>query len=441
MKHARQKCSGAHSGLPEGWLAFLLILPAVLVILGISVYPIARTIWYSLFDLRLNHPTRSTTHFSYSLDVEQYCDGLNSLRSQLRKALSKSEDADEKTEIEALLEWLESSHEALFADEDHTTHFDAVQTLYDNFESVSDDALRYMTIAGDQIAKYADFRQETHSATNALAARDSAAQKALKKAAQAVDTLDFALVEPNFTGFGSYSRFFQDSRLWTSVANTVIFSFTAVAFELCVGLMLAMVMNRNFRGRGLVRASVLIPWSIPASTSALIWKFMYDGQYGVMAKLFATLGIISSPAVILTTRAGSLFGMIVSDIWKTSPFMALLLLAGLQTIDASLYEAAKVDGSTSVKSFFRITLPLLRPTILVAVLFRTMDTFKAFDLPSVMTYGANNTEFISLYSYKLMFAQMDFGSGATISIILFFMVFLLCMFYIKVLGADLFSNA
>ena len=135
-----------------------------------------------------------------------------------------------------------------------------------------------------------------------------------------------------------------------------------------------------------------------------------------------------------------MFGMIVSDVWKTSPFMALLLLAGLQTIDGTLYEAAKVDGCGKVRSFFSITIPLLKPTMLVSVLFRTMDTFKAFDLPSVMTNGANNTESISLYAYKLMFAQMDFGSGSAVSIILFIMVFCICMFYIKGLGADLFRS-
>lgn len=167
---------------------------------------------------------------------------------------------------------------------------------------------------------------------------------------------------------------------------------------------------------------------------------MYDGQYGIISKLFATLGIIPSAAFILTTREGSLFGMIVSDIWKTTPFMALLLLAGLQTIDATLYEAARVDGSGKFHSFFTITLPLLKPTILVSVLFRTLDTFKAFDLMSVMTNGANNTESISLYAYKVMFAQMDFGSGSTISILLFFMVLLICLFYIKVMGADLFKS-
>lgn len=118
-------------------------------------------------------------------------------------------------------------------------------------------------------------------------------------------------------------------------------------------MMLALLMNQNYKGRGLIRASVLIPWSIPASTSATIWKFMYDGQYGVIARLFAVLGIVPSAAWILTTRVGSLFGMIVSDVWKTSPFMALLLLAGLQTIDGTLYEAAKVDGCGKVRSFFR----------------------------------------------------------------------------------------
>ena len=437
----KTRTSGPRRGLSEGWLAFFLILPTAVVILSISVYPILRTVWYSLFDLRLNHPTRNSPHFSYSLDVEQYCDAYNSLQTQLNKSLKQLESQAEGREaVEALLESLNTFHEDLFSREDQANQFQLVKELYDRYEAVSSDAMKYMALSENAVSQYKEFCASLHETMSVFPEAWLSQSKALKKAVQAIDAFDFAIVEPNYQGFGNYTRYLQNSRLWASVLNTALFSFIAVAFETCVGIMLALVMNQRFAGRGIVRASVLIPWSIPASTSALIWKFMYDGQYGVVSRVLTAMGVIASPAIILTTRAGGLFGMILSDIWKTSPFMALLLLAGLQTIDGSLYEAAKVDGSTPVKSFFHITLPLLKSSILVAVLFRTMDTFKAFDLPSVMTYGANNTEFISLYAYKLMFAQMDFGSGSTISIVLFFMVFMICMFYIKVLGADLFKN-
>lgn len=442
MKKEARKPGSRGSGLSEGWLAFFLILPTAIVILCISVYPIFRTIWYSFFDLRLNHPTRNKTHFSYSLDLEQYCDALNSIQSQLKKAQNQVPEDDEKTslDIQEMLTLLDNFHNSLFTRKDREELYTTVQDYYDRYEAIADENIKYLSISDNELKDYKAFCASLHSTASSFSDESLSASKALKKSVQAIDTFDFALVEPNYLGLGNYIRYLQNNRLWNSIANTMIFSFIAVAFETCVGLILALIMNQRFVGRGLVRASILIPWSIPASTSALIWRFMYDGQYGVIAKALAALGIISSPAVILTSRAGGLFGMILSDIWKTSPFMALLLLAGLQTIDTTLYEAARVDGSTPIKSFFHITLPLLKSSMLVAILFRTMDTVKAFDLANVMTYGANNTEFMSLYAYKLMFAQMDFGTGSTISIILFIIVFLICMFYIKVLGADLFKN-
>lgn len=436
-RHGEKKRS---RGLSEGQLAALLVLPALLVIASIAVYPILRTVWYSLFDLRLNHPTRSSTYFSYSLDLEKYADSVYTLRSQLTKASEEAATPEAQRALANMADLLAEEEAALFCTEARQDTLAQVDALVASYAPVNDDQLRYMSVSSEEIEAFKTFLSLAGEAAQTALEIAPEAEKQLSRATQALDALSFAVVEPNFVGLDNYLRYLTDNRFWTAVANTSIFTVFAVGFELLFGILVALLMNQNFRGRGLIRASVLIPWSIPASTSATIWRFMYDGQYGIISKLFATLGIIPSAAFILTTREGSLFGMIVSDIWKTTPFMALLLLAGLQTIDATLYEAARVDGSGKLHSFFTITLPLLKPTILVSVLFRTLDTFKAFDLMSVMTNGANNTESISLYAYKVMFAQMDFGSGSTISILLFFMVLLICLFYIKVMGADLFKS-
>jgi len=438
MQHKQR---GVRKGLSEAQLGILLVLPALIIIACIAVYPILRTVYFSLFDLRLNHPTRNTPHFSYSLDLEKFCDGMYTMNLQLGRAIDKAETDEERAAAQTLLDAMVAHKDNLFNTQERQERYATVDQMVYNYQPVTDDELRYMPLSTQEIDSYRAFLADAHVLADQARSVAQGAVKQLDKAAQALDSFDFAVVEPNFVGLNNYASYLKNPRLWTAVANTSIFTVFAVSFELCVGMMLALLMNQSFKGRGLIRASVLIPWSIPASTSAIIWKFMYDGQYGIVAAAMGALGIIPEASFILTTRAGSLFGMIFSDIWKTSPFMALLLLAGLQTIDGNLYEAAKVDGSGRVHSFFHITLPLLKPTILVSLLFRTMDTFKAFDLPSVMTNGANNTESISLYAYKLMFAQMDFGAGSTISIILFCMVFLICLFYIKVMGADLFKSA
>ena len=440
MPHTGRATRQTKRGLSEGQLAVLLVLPVLIVIGCISVYPILKTLWYSMFDLRLNHPTRNDTHFTCSLDLEKYADGIYTFHTQLNKALEKASGDEEKQAVQALEDAVQSLEDQLFNTQERLDKLEQVNGLINAYQPVNDDQLRYMALSTDEAETLKTSLTEVKELAEKALQVSVSSSKQIGKAKQALDSLEFALVESNFVAFKNYSKYLTNPRLWSSVANTTIFTVFAVSFELTVGMMLAMLMNQNYKGRGLIRASVLIPWSIPASTSATIWKFMYDGQYGVIARLFAALGIVPSAAWILTTRVGSLFGMIVSDIWKTSPFMALLLLAGLQTIDGTLYEAAKVDGCGKVRSFFSITLPLLKPTMLVSVLFRTMDTFKAFDLPSVMTNGANNTESISLYAYKLMFAQMDFGSGSAVSIILFIMVFCICMFYIKGLGADLFRS-
>ncbi|MGZ4031133.1 MAG: carbohydrate ABC transporter permease, partial [Tumebacillaceae bacterium] len=228
-----------------------------------------------------------------------------------------------------------------------------------------------------------------------------------------------------------------------SLWNTMLFTVISVALELVLGLGIAVLINQQFRGRGLVRAAVLIPWAIPTVVSALMWKFLYDGQNGIVAHLLEKVSLIPNMGWLLTTKFGAMLSVILSDVWKTTPFMALLLFAGLQTIPQSLYEAAEVDGASRVQQFFKITLPLLKSSILVALLFRTLDAVRVFDLVYVLTGGgpANSTETISIYAYKTMFAQMNFGAGSALSVIVFLCVALISIGYIKILGAGLLGDA
>lgn len=190
----------------------------------------------------------------------------------------------------------------------------------------------------------------------------------------------------------------------------------------------------------MVRAAILVPWAIPTVVSAMMWKFLYDGQTGFVSHIFAKLHLIKNAGVLLTTHNGATFAAIFTDVWKTTPYMALLLLAGLQNIDKGVYEAANVDGANKIQSFFKITLPLLKPTILVALLFRTLDAFRVFDLIYVLTGGANSTETLSTLAYKTMFAQMEFGKGSTLSVVAFVCVAIISIAYVKILGADLLSG-
>jgi multiple sugar transport system permease protein len=162
----------------------------------------------------------------------------------------------------------------------------------------------------------------------------------------------------------------------------------------------------------------------------------------VMAKIFTEIGLIPNMGVLLTTKFWSMFAVIFADVWKTTPFMALLLLAGLQTIPQSLYEAAEVDGASKTQQFFKITLPMLKSTILVALLFRTLDAFRVFDRVYVLTGGgpANSTETISIFAYKTMFAQLNFGAGSALSVVVFICVALISLVFVKLLGSDLISD-
>jgi ABC-type sugar transport system permease subunit len=242
-----------------------------------------------------------------------------------------------------------------------------------------------------------------------------------------------------FVGLDNYLEAFGDPRFWGALGHTAFFAVTSVGLELLIGLWFALALNRAFRGRGLVRAAVLVPWAIPTVVSALLWRFMFEGQHGIVNAMLVQLGVAGEPLVWLIHPTLAWVPVILSDVWKTTPFVALLLLAGLQNIDASLYEAARIDGASGWRQFRHITLPLLKPAILVALIFRTLDAFRVFDLIYALTGGGpgTSTEPIALYTFNALLQNLQFGYGSALSVIVFLITFGLALLYIRFLGAEL----
>jgi len=235
----------------------------------------------------------------------------------------------------------------------------------------------------------------------------------------------------DFTGVQNYVLMFRNSEFAEGLKNTLIFTVVSVALEFVIGLAIALAINRAFRGRGLVRAAVLVPWAFPTVISAVMWRLMFQDQVGIIQYVASSLSLISEP--ILSDQTLLLIGAIMVDTWKTTPFMALLLLAGLQTISLELYEAARVDGASTIQRFFRITMPLLKPAILVAVLFRTLDAYRVYDLFWAMSN--RQLESLSTFVYKgVRISQLNFPIGNAASVFIFVSAFLIALFFIKVLG-------
>ncbi|CAN5811982.1 sugar ABC transporter permease [soil metagenome] len=235
----------------------------------------------------------------------------------------------------------------------------------------------------------------------------------------------------SFVGIQNYVDVFVNGDFLGGLTNTVVFTVVSVFFEFIIGLAIALAINKAFRGRGLVRAAILVPWAFPPAISAAMWRLMMQDQVGIIQYVASTLGVISQP--ILSDQGLLLISCIVVDVWKTTPFMALLLLAGLQTIPGDVYEAARVDGANVMQRFWRITLPLLKNAALVALLFRTLDSYRMFDLFWVMT----NQELQSLSTFvfeSLRVSQLQFPQGNAAAVFIFVSAFLIALFFIRVLG-------
>jgi multiple sugar transport system permease protein len=240
-----------------------------------------------------------------------------------------------------------------------------------------------------------------------------------------------------FVGLDNYRSVLGDDSLFNALRVTSLVAGASVAAELVLGMIIALLINHSFRGRGLVRASVLVPWALTTVVSAKMWAWIYDGRYGIANDLLMRLHLIDQPIIFLVRPEVTIWAMVGAEIWKTTPFMALLLLAGLQLIPHDLYEAAALDGATRWQAFWRVTLPLLKPTILVALLFRTIDAVRMFDLPRVLTNGGpgKSTETVVLYTYNTFFTVLNFGYGSTLAVVIFLIVMFVSFIFIKVLGA------
>ncbi|ABR31654.1 ABC transporter permease [Thermosipho melanesiensis] len=238
-----------------------------------------------------------------------------------------------------------------------------------------------------------------------------------------------------FVGFGNYIKLFNDSRFWDSLKTTVIFTVISVSLETILGLLIALVVHQNFKFRGAIRAAMLIPWAIPTAISSQMWRWMFNDQFGIISRLYEALGIIEPGTPILGRPGLALWAIIQVDVWKTTPFMALLILAGLQLIPEQLYEAAKIDGANMLQRFFEITLPQITQTIGIALIFRTLDALRVFDVVYVMTRGSVGTETLSVYNRSLLmdraFTGTWFGYGSSLSVIIFLLISVFAVIYIK----------
>ncbi|MEX1180124.1 MAG: sugar ABC transporter permease [Cucumibacter sp.] len=221
-----------------------------------------------------------------------------------------------------------------------------------------------------------------------------------------------------------------DPNWWGAVRNTVYFAVISVSLETILGMVVALVLNAEFKGRGIVRAAILIPWAIPTIVSARMWGWMLNDQYGILNDILLKLGLISEKIAWAASADTAMTAILIVDVWKTTPFMALLILAGLQMIPRDIYEAAKIDGVHPVKTFFQITLPLVRPAVMVAVIFRTLDALRIFDLVYLLTPNSSATKTMSVIARENLIDFNKFGYGSAQSTLLFMLIAIFVIFYI-----------
>ena len=245
-------------------------------------------------------------------------------------------------------------------------------------------------------------------------------------------------VESTFVGFENYRRLLMDPVARHSSIVTLLFAAGSVAGELIIGLVLALLMHRALPARGLYRALVLVPWAMPTVVAAQMWRLSLHDRYGLL-NLLIFGDRVDAYVAPLVSPPSALIAIIAADVWKTASFTGLLLLAGLQMIPGDLYEAAQIDGANAWQQFRSVTLPLIRPAILVALLFRTIDAFRVFDLVYVLTYGgpADSTNMLQFYGYRTLMGEFNIGYGAAIATMVFFFALAMSLVYVKFVGSSL----
>jgi len=270
-------------------------------------------------------------------------------------------------------------------------------------------------------------------------------------------TLYFSLTDAELSRFGEYSfigfanflasergvtyGILADPLWWKAVGNTLLFALVSVSFETVFGVIIALVLNAQFPGRALMRAAVLIPWAIPTVVSAKMWAWMLHDQFGIVNDALLRLGLISAPVAWLASSDLALWSVVAVDVWKTTPFVALMVLAALQMLPRDCYEAARVDGIHPVRVFFHVTLPLIKPALIVAVIFRLLDAMRVFDIVYIMTGNAEATMTMSVYARQQFVDFQDVGFGSAASTLLFAAIALLTVIYLMATRADLGGRA
>lgn len=257
-------------------------------------------------------------------------------------------------------------------------------------------------------------------------------------------TIWFALTDANlgdltaarFVGFDNFSYLLTDGDFWRAVGNTFRFALFSVALETVLGLAFALVLHREFVGRGFVRAAVLVPWAIPTVVSAKMWAWMLNDVFGVINVIGVKLGLMAAPIAWAASPDTALLTVVLVDVWKTTPFMTLLILAGLQVIPTGVYEAAKIDGAGPIATFFRITLPLLKPALAVAIIFRALDALRMFDLVYVLTGNSKSTMTLSVFARQNLVDFQDVGYGSAAATLLFAFIALFTVVYLTAMRID-----
>jgi trehalose/maltose transport system permease protein len=245
---------------------------------------------------------------------------------------------------------------------------------------------------------------------------------------------DFLALEPSkWIGLENYRTLLHDSVFRSAVWETIKFTLITVGFEFALGLIIALVVSSSFKGRGVMRAVMLVPWAIPTVVAAQMWKWMLDEKFGVVNDAGTRLHVLSHPQAWISQPSTALAAVCAVDIWKTTPFVALLLLAGLQVIPQDLYEAAEVDGASQLQQFWKITLPLLAPAILVTLIFRTLDALRVFDVFYVFFGNSPSTQTMAIYNQQTIVGDGHVGYGAAVSVAIFLIIGLFVVIYVSFL--------
>src|SRR4051794_7711186 len=251
---------------------------------------------------------------------------------------------------------------------------------------------------------------------------------------------EYSVITPGLSrwaGLKNYTDAFDSNEFRDSIRNTFVFTVFSVFFELVLGLAMALIMHNATKGKGLLRTVILVPWAVLTVVTAITWQTIFEPNLGLVNTVLRTLHLPGAETVWLGQKPQAMEVLIIADVWKTAPFMALLILAGLQVIPGDVYDAAKVDGANAWQRFRRITLPLLTPAILVALIFRTLDALRIFDLPFVLTKGANGTNTLSFEAYQELRQNNLIGLGSAMSIITFLIVMAVSFLYIRFVGGNI----